>query len=57
MRAPDKFPTLQSIVESEIAEGTNKGSQSCTLGLLWLKRYVDARGRLGGWGSSVCVCV
>lgn len=34
----DNFPTLQSIVDSEIAEGTNKGSSSCTLGLLWLKR-------------------
>lgn len=36
--APDKFPTLQSIVDSEIAEGTNTGSKSCTVGLLWLKR-------------------
>ena len=37
--APDKYPTLQSIVDSEIADGTNKGSKSCTVGLLWLKRY------------------
>ena len=36
--APSKFPTLQSIVDSEIAEGTSKGSKSCTVGLLWLKR-------------------
>ena len=38
--APDQFPTLQSIVDSEIAAGTNGGSKSCTLGLLWLKRYI-----------------
>ena len=36
--APDRYPTLQSIVESEVAEGTHTGSKSCTLGLLWLKR-------------------
>ena len=40
--APDKFPTLQSFVESEIADGTNKGSKSCTVGLLWLKRYIKS---------------
>ena len=34
----DRFSTLQSIVDSEIAEGTSQGSKSCTLGLLWLKR-------------------
>ena len=44
--APDQFASLQSIVESEIAEGTNIQSKSCTLGLLWLKRY-----------ASVYVCV
>ena len=36
--ARDRFSTLQSIVDSEIAEGTSQGSKSCTLGLLWLKR-------------------
>ena len=29
---------MQKIVDSEIAEGTSKGSYSCTVGLLWLKR-------------------
>ncbi|CAI8026676.1 Glycolipid transfer protein [Geodia barretti] len=39
--APDQFPTLQSIVDSEISAGTNKGSKSCTVGLLWLKRALE----------------
>jgi len=34
----DRFATLQSIVDSEIAEGTSQGSKSCTLAVLWLKR-------------------
>ncbi len=35
---PSQFVSLQSIVVSEIAQGFNKDSKSCTVGLLWLKR-------------------
>ena len=36
---PSKYPTLQSIVDDEIAEEKSRDSNSCTVGLLWLKRY------------------
>lgn len=39
--APDQYPTLQSIVDREIADGTSKGDKSCTVGLLWLKRALE----------------
>ena len=45
--APDQFPTLQSIVDSEIAASTSRGSKSCTIGLLWLKRYIYQSSYLG----------
>ena len=50
--APDKYLTLQSIVESEIAENTNRGSKSCTLGLLWLKRCYLATFCTKNWSCN-----
>ena len=35
---PDRFQTLQSIVNSEITEGTTKAKNSATDALMWLKR-------------------
>ena len=35
---PEKFVTLQDIVETEIAEGSTKAKNSATDALLWLKR-------------------
>lgn len=40
-KAPSEYGSLQKIVESEIADGTSKGSYSCTVGLLWLKRALE----------------
>eukprot|EP00731_Ephydatia_muelleri_P023283 Em0015g866a len=40
-KAPQELTSLQKIVDSEIAEGTSKGSYSCTVGLLWLKRALE----------------
>ena len=41
---PEKFKTLQDIVESEIAENTTDAKNSATDALLWLKRLVSSIG-------------
>jgi len=38
---PEKYKTLQGIVESEIAEKTTTAKNSATDALLWLKRLVE----------------
>ncbi|KAJ7353920.1 hypothetical protein OS493_031367 [Desmophyllum pertusum] len=38
---PEKYKTLQGIVESEIEEGTTKEKNSATDALLWLKRAMQ----------------
>ena len=37
---PEKFKTIQDIVNSEIEAGTTKAKNSATDALLWLKRYI-----------------
>ena len=43
---PEKFKTIQDIVNSEIEAGTTKAKNSATDALLWLKRYTMAVHRI-----------
>jgi len=40
---PEKYKTLQGIVESEIEEKTTTAKNSATDALLWLKRLVTSK--------------
>lgn len=38
---PERFYSLQSMVNSELRQGTQQAKNSSTDALLWLKRYVQ----------------